>query len=162
MSDAPNPTETRKELPGCGLAAFAFVLLGIFLAGVAGIVFSTHSMLTSGVELSPSQLSYGGEVDARLLAPMRQAGLLGPTEIPDAFHPENADGSRACALSGGKVLRLDGTTTQSMPIASITSVEGSDTEVVIHGETTIVCPFEPGQGAEQLRRMLTPKASPAP
>lgn len=143
------------RLPGCGIAAFVGLLFLIFSLGITGIVFSWYSMLTSGGELAPQKVSYGGVIDARMLKPMRQAGLLGPDEIPDVFHAENAGGTEACAVSSGKILRLDAEDgPQSMPVASITTVTGTETEVVITGETTITCPFRPGEGAERFKRML--------
>ncbi len=144
------------RLPGCGIAAFVGVLFVIFSAGVAGIIFSWYSMLTSGGELAPQNVSYGGVIDARMLAPMREAKLLGPTEIPDVFHAENVGGTEACAVSSEKVLRLsEDAGAQSIPLAAITEVTGTDTEVTIRSaEATITCPFEPGEGAPRFKRML--------
>jgi hypothetical protein len=144
------------RLPGCGIAAFVGVLFTIFSLGVTGIVFSWYSMLTSGGELAPQNLSYGGVIDARMLRPMRDAGLLGPQEIPDAFHAENVSGSAACAVSSGKVLRLSPEAgAQSIPLAAITRVEGTDLLVTVaSAEATIACPFKPGEGADRLKVML--------
>ncbi|MFN7142161.1 MAG: hypothetical protein ACK4YP_00170 [Myxococcota bacterium] len=143
------------RLPGCGIAAFVGVLFVIFSLGVTGIVFSWYSMLTSGGELAPQKVSYGGVIDARMLKPMREAGLLGANEIPDLFHAENIGGTEACAVSSGKLLRLDAEDgAQSLPLASVTSVTGDETQVTVTGEITITCPFRPGEGAEKFRRML--------
>ena len=143
------------RVPGCGIAAFVGVLFCIFSLGVTGIVFSWYSMLTSGGELAPQNLSYGCVIDARMLKPMREAGLLGPKEIPDVYHAENVSGSEACAVSSGKVLRVSQNGAQSMPLAEITSVEGTDLSVTIRGANdTIVCPFEVGEGADRFKVML--------
>lgn len=155
--DSPVDPEPR-QLPGCGLAAFAMVLLLIFLIGISGVFFSTCTLLRSGAELTPQRLAYGGMVDPSMLAPLRQAGLIGPDEVPDAYHAENATGTEACAISGREVVRIGAGGPQSMPIASITSVTGSDTEVVIHGDAstdaTLTCRFGPDEGGDRFRRML--------
>lgn len=148
-----------RQLPGCGLAAFAMLLICIFTVGISGVLFSTYSILQSGNELTPRNLSYGGVVDPVMLVPLRDAGLIGPDEIPDAFHAENVPGTEACAISDGKVMRIGAAGAQSMPIASISSVTGSDTEVVIHGDASsggpsLVCHFGPDEGGDRFRRML--------
>ncbi|MDP2306812.1 MAG: hypothetical protein Q8P18_12380 [Pseudomonadota bacterium] len=149
MADA-----SHRELPGCGLAVFAMLLLCIFTVGISGVLFSTYSILQSGNELTPRRLSYGGVVDPAMLVPLRDAGLIGPAEVPDAYHAENVPGTEACAISGGEVMRIGVDGNKSMPIASITAVTGSDTEVVIHGDTSIVCHFGADEGGERFRRML--------
>ncbi|MDP2311772.1 MAG: hypothetical protein Q8P41_02630 [Pseudomonadota bacterium] len=143
-----------RQLPGCGLAAFAMLLVALFTLGFSGVLFSTYSILQSGNELTPRRLSYGGVVDPSMLRPLQDAGLIGPDEVPDAYHAENIDGTAACAISGGEVVRLSPEGAQSMPVASITAVTGSDTEVVIQGDTSIVCPFGADEGGERFRRML--------
>ena len=144
------------RLPGCGIAAFVGVLFAIFSLGVTGIVFSWYSMLTSGGELAPQNLSYGGVIDSRMLKPMREAGLLGPKEIPDVFHAENVAGTAACAVSAEKVLRLSPERgPQVIPFAAITGVDGSEVLVTISSaDTTIACPFRPGEGADRFKVML--------
>lgn len=143
-----------SQLPGCGLAGFVLILFGIFVVGMSGVIFSTCNVLRSGDALSPRRLTYGGVVDPVMLAPLREAGLIGRDEVPDAFHAENEDGTEACAVSGGEVMHLGPDGGKEMPISSITSVTGSDTEVVIHGDTTIVCRFGPDEGGGRFRRML--------
>lgn len=144
-----------KQLPGCGLAAFALLLFTIFSIGVTGISVSTYSILTAGEHLTPQRLSYGGVVDRRMLEPMREAGLLGPDELPDVYHAENATGSEACAVSTGRLLRIDAEGGHQVPLASITSVGGTDLEVVIHAtDTSLVCHFGEGEGGDRFRRML--------
>ncbi len=143
-----------RQIPGCGLAAFVGVLFMIFAIGVSGVVFSTCSILRSGEALSPRRLSYGGMVDPGMLSPLREAGLIGPDEVPDAYHAENDAGTAACAISGGEVMHLGPEGAVEMPISSITAVTGSDTEVVIQGDTSIVCHFGADEGGARFRRML--------
>jgi hypothetical protein len=154
---ADTPTEAEppdRQLPGCGLAGFAMLLVAIFTVGISGVFFSTYSILTSGNELTPRNLSYGGVVDAAMLKPLRDAGLIDEGEVPEAYHAETVDGSAACAVSGGEVMRLGGEGTASMPLSSITSVDGTDEAVVVHGETTFTCTFGKDEGGARFRRML--------
>ncbi|MES2642592.1 MAG: hypothetical protein V4850_24120 [Myxococcota bacterium] len=148
-----------RQLPGCGLAVFAMLLVCIFTVGITGVLFSTFSILQSGNELTPRRLSYGGVVDPVMLVPLQEAGLIAVGEIPDAYHAENVPGTEACAISGGKVMRIGVDGKKVMPLASITSVTGSDAEVVIHGaevsgDTSLVCHFGPDEGGERFKRML--------
>lgn len=143
-----------KQLPGCGLAAFAMLLLSIFLVGVTGISVSTYSMLTAGKQLTPEKLAYGGVVDPRMLESMRASGILGADEIPDAYHAENPTGSEACAVSGGRVLRVGSTGPKQMKLSEITAVGGDELEVTIDGPTPFSCRFAPGEGGDRFKRML--------
>jgi hypothetical protein len=156
MADDASPQpDTPRQVPGCGLAAFALLLFTIFVIGLTGVSISTLSILTAGEQLSPQKLSYGGVVSPQMLAPLRDAGLIGPDEVPDAYHAENVTGSEACAISGGRLLRLGGAAgNQEMPIASITAVESTDDAVEVRGATTIICQFGPDEGAERFANML--------
>jgi len=154
---ADTPTEAEppyRQLPGCGLAGFAMLLLAIFTVGISGVFLSTYSILTSGNELTPRNLSYGGVVDAAMLKPLRDAGLIDEGEIPEAYHAENVEGTAACAISGGEVMRVGGGGAASMPLTSITSVGGTDEAVVITGDTTFTCTFGKDEGGARFRRML--------
>lgn len=146
----------KEQLPGCGYGAYVFVLLVIFAGGVTGLTLSTWVLWQSGAQLSPMNMSYGGLVDPRVLAPMRVHGLLGETEIPDVFHAERIDGSVACAIAGGELRRLgpDGEK-ERLAIAEIREVEATDTEVRAVGpQGSVTCYFNPGEGADRLARML--------
>lgn len=143
-----------KQLPGCGLAAFAMLLLTIFLTGITGISISMYSMLTAGAQLTPEKLAYGGVVDSRMLEPLRDAGILGEDEIPDAYHSENTSGSEACAISGDRVLRIGAAGAKSMKLTDITTLGGDDEVVTIDGPTPFSCQFAPNEGGDRFRRML--------
>ncbi|MFZ5477737.1 MAG: hypothetical protein ACOZNI_13260 [Myxococcota bacterium] len=149
--------EARRQaegLPGCGLAAFAGLLLVIFTIGVIGVSVSTYSVFTAGEQLSPQLLSYGGVVDPSLLGPMRDAGLLGKDEIPDAFHAETLDGTSACALSAGKLLRLEEGVGSTLSLDTVTDVREEADGVVVVGASTVRCAFRPDEGAERFARMI--------
>ena len=140
------------NIPGCGLAAFALLLLCIMAIGLTGVGVLTYSVFTGGEALSPTKFSYGGLVDPSILRPMRDAGLIGPTELPDAFHSENSDGTSACAISSGRLVRV-GPDAQ-MPLSSIRAIEGTDNEVIAVGDTRITCWFGDDEGGDRFRRML--------
>jgi hypothetical protein len=151
-SDADHPQE---RLPGCGLAAYAGILLFIGGAGAVGLTFSWYTLVTGSEALAPTRLSYGGVVDPAVLAPMRAAGLLGADEVADAFHAELPDGSSACAIVNGKVVRLSAEGKQSVDLAGKPTIGGSGAAVSIAGaEGTVVCPFREGEGGEAFLRML--------
>ncbi len=146
----------QNVLPGCGLAAYVVLLLTIASAGAIGVAISSYSLVAGGSALSPMRTSYGGVVDARVLQPMREAGLLLQDEIPDAFHAESYTGSAGCAISGGRLLRLsseDGA--QAVQLTDLVKVDGGETEVVAETSTvTIRCPFRTGEGAGSFKAML--------
>lgn len=152
------PQHPQARLPGCGLAAYAALLLVIASAGAVGLTVSWYSLITGSEALAPTRMAYGGVVDPAVLAPMRQAGLLTSTELPDAFHAEVPNGTSACAISGGKVLRLSAEGgAQSLALDKVLSITGDATGVTVQGEPTIRCPFRPGEGGESFLRMLQAK-----
>ncbi len=149
------PDHPHQQLPGCGLAAYVGLLLLIASAGMIMMSVSWYSIVAGGSALSPLRTSYGGVVDPRVLAPMREAGLLGKDELPDAFHAEAYDGSSACAISQEVLLRLSDEGAQRLPLAELEGVSGNDSEVVAVGAgVTIRCPFRPGEGAGSFKVMI--------
>lgn len=157
---APSLEERRvppEKVPGCGLAAFAMLLLVQFTIGVIGVSIATYGVFTSGEALSPMRLSYGGMVDVRMLRPLRAAGLLGPDELPDAYHAENVDGSSACAISQGRLIRVG--PNDEMPVAEIREVRGDALRVEAVGEgRSVVCTFGEDEGGDRFARMLENRA----
>lgn len=146
----------QQKLPGCGLGAYVFLLLFIASAGAIGVVVSWYSLITGSEATAQTRLAYGGLIDPAILRPMREAGLLGETEVADAFHAELPNGANACAISGGKLLRLSQDKgAQSMPLASILHSELTEAGVTITGEIVIECAFRPGEGGESFQRMLS-------
>ena len=106
MSEA--DIEKRASLPGCGLGAYALLLLALGLTGVVGMVMATLAPM-QGEGAGPSDLLAGTSVPTWRLAPLVKAGALQPGEIPTAFHDESVamDGSRACALLPDAVVRVE-------------------------------------------------------
>lgn len=144
-----------RGLPGCGLAAFVAILAMFFCVGVAGHGVSIWAVVDSADALRSSKLVYGGNVDPRTLVPMRDAGGIGQDEVPDAFHAETMDGTRACALSAGKVIRIEAGEVSVLPVAEVQRVVEADGTVTLHGATTsIVCPFGPDEGGERFARSI--------
>lgn len=154
----PSPADAppSERLPGCGLAAYVGILLTIGSAGVIGLSFSWYSVVAGGDELSPTRTSYGGVVDPAVLAPLRAAGLLGQTEIPDVFHAERLDGEAACAIVGDRLMRVSAEHgAQQLKFSEITELSGSEAEVIAVGTTTtIACLFGPGEGGGSFKVML--------
>lgn len=149
-----SPKHPYNILPGCGIAAYVGVLGGIFLLGATGLFFWTWTILQAGDGADPLNVTYGGTTQPFLMEPMRAAGLLGPEEVPDVFHPESYDGTTACAISGGALLRLSPSGIETLPLAAITSVEGDESRVVAHGTPTVTCYFQPGEGGDRFLRIL--------
>ena len=144
-----------QNLPGCGLALFVMLLAGFFCVGATSHGVSIFAVLSSADALRSSKLVYGGNVDPRTLMPMRDAGGIRQDETPDAFHAETADGTRACAISGGRVVRVDDGAVTAIPLAEITGVVPEQGAVAVYGATaSVVCTFEEGEGGDRFARML--------
>ena len=151
-------------MPGLGFAFYVLLLLGIFVAGVTGIAVATSSVFWAGDGANPYVLTYGGNVEPVLLAPMRGAGLFGPDEVPDAFHAEDLSGATACALRGDQFLRLGPEGASSFPLASLTRVEAVPEGVHVVGDgvggsADILCRFATGEGGDRFLRMLAPRTT---
>lgn len=154
---APSPHELahrRQNMLGCGLAAYAFVLLGIFAAGVAGLSIATYTLFSAGEAASPMNLSYGGLTSPVFLEPLEAAGLLPAGAAPDAYHAEALDGSVACALYAGELLRLSPEGAFRMPLSTVSVVEEVPEGVRVVGEREVLCRFNAGEGADRFARML--------
>lgn len=154
-----------RGLPGCGMAAYAVLLLLLCLVGLAGMVGAVLLALRPGGQGGPSPLQAGSEVAVWRLQPMRDAGLLKLTEVPDAYHDESAslDGTKACALSGGRVLRLAEGQGTAIPYAEIASVEEKPDDggrtVVVKGQGKVAsCRFRKGEGGDRFARQIRSEA----
>ncbi len=153
--------ESNQIGAGCGLAAYALVLLGVCLAGVLGIVFSTLNLLNQEPE-EVSQLVHGSEVQVWRLQPMRDAGVLDLTEVPLAWHDESPmrDGTTVCALRPGEVVRVaEGTATQmgfgQISSVNITPGEPGYFQVIISGSPQdITCHFGATEGGDRFAQQL--------
>ena len=153
--------ESNQTGAGCGLAAYALVLLGVCLAGVLGIVFSTLNLLSQEPE-EISQLVHGSEVQVWRLQPMRDAGVLDLTEVPLAWHDESPmrDGTTVCALRPGEVVRVAEGTATRMGFGQISSVnitpgEPGRFQVIISGSPQeITCHFGATEGGDRFAQQL--------
>lgn len=169
MSEPPDlPTPTPHELAlhrqnmlGCGMAAYSFVLLGIFAVGVVGLSLATYTIFFAGEAASPMNLSYGGLTSPVFLEPLEAAGLITAGEAPDAYHAEALDGSVACALHEGDLLRLSAEGAFRMPLATVTAVDEVPEGVRVVGEREVLCRFNAGEGADRFARMLRAAAATA-
>ena len=154
-----NESSTRA---GCGLAAYALVLLGVCVIGVLGIVFSTLNILHTAPD-SVSELVHGSEVQVWRLQPMRIAGALELTEVPLAWHDESPmrDGTTVCALRTVGVTRVEDGEAVLIAydaIKDIEAIESAPTSVEIRitgAESTFGCHFGPREGADGFIRQLS-------
>jgi hypothetical protein len=150
-----------RGLPGCGLALFTMLLGVFFCMGVSGHGVTLWAVFSSADALRSSKLVYGGNVDPRTLAPMRDAGGLRQEEVPDAFHAETLDGTKACAISEGRVIRVEGGEITKLPLAEVQRVAQEEGAVAVYGKgASIVCAFGPDEGAERFARMVQTAAKP--
>jgi hypothetical protein len=153
--------EQKQTAAGCGLAAYALLLLGLCLVGVLGIVASTLNLLSQGPD-EVSKLVHGSEVQVWRLQPMRDAGALELTEVPLAWHDESRmrDGSTVCALRSGELVRVEEGQAQQLRFDEIKEVQlqvASERElnVLVSGsQVQITCHFGPGEGGERLAQQL--------
>lgn len=147
---------------GCGLAAYAMLLLLLFSLGLVGISLSTWHMFSAAGSTSPFDLLSGSEVQEWRLLPLREAGLLAPGELPAAWHDESTDmsGTPACALTESKVLRVEDGVGRSLSFAQIAKVEllkGAAGEVVVmeaREGTGLGCRFRPNEGGNRFLRQV--------
>ncbi len=158
--------QTDERAPGCGLAAYAFLLLGISVVGMVGMTLGTIGILYQATETNPRALTSGTEAGAWRLQPLRDAGVLGPDEVPGAYHDESPDlmGSAACALTADRAIRVQDGEGRSLAYADMADIElmvlGSGEEVVLMtarpdtDATDLACRFGPDEGANQLMRQV--------
>ena len=90
------------------MLTYLAILVTIMAVGGAGVFFSTWSLISAGSRMTPLRLTWGGVAEPMQLLPMREAGLLGPTEAPDVFVAETIDGKAACAVKDMVLLKLEG------------------------------------------------------
>ena len=121
---------------------------------------SLLSIISEELQEKPFFLVKGTQVQVWRLQPMRDAKLLGLTEIPLYYHDESQNGTQACALSKTGLLRLEGSRAWSIPYSDIesTKIIYEKTRQVtvtktISGET-LPCFFGPTEGSERFRRFL--------
>lgn len=153
--------EKRAALPGCGLGAYALLLLALGLTGVVGMVMATLSLL-QGEGGGPSDLLAGTSVPTWRLAPLVRSGALQPGEIPTAFHDESVamDGSRACALLPGAVVRVEDGKGQRVAYSAISDLhtdtlpDGSYNVALVSPEGTLACRFGKDEGGERFARQV--------
>lgn len=149
-----NLASRRANLPGCGIAAYAIVLFAIFVTGVTGVVTAYSSLVGASQGSSINRLTYGGNVPPPMLGPLRSAGLIAPDEIPDLVHVETMLGTEVCAISRGRLVRLDSKGPRAMELSTIREVVEESDGVRVTGEIEIFCPFGPDEGGDRFARIL--------
>ena len=166
MSDREASTTAEDDpqvptLPGCGLAAYAGLLMALGLVGIVGMGGATYALLFGG-GAGPSELVAGSQVATWRLEPMWDAGVLRPGDVPGAWHDESAarDGTTSCALLTDAVVRVEAGVGSRVAYAdllevSIASGDGADVVVVARGAAgELRCRFGPGEGGERFTRQL--------
>jgi len=146
-------------LPGCGLAAYVVVLFAFFVIGVTGLGLWTLTIFSAQDGARVDNLTYGGHVPSAVVIPMFTAGLLKPNEIPDLFHVETADGSVACAVVSGDIVRISDSEKIRFPLKEIREVQGDEEHIIVVGPQTFACEFAPGTGGDRFRRILVGESS---
>ena len=157
-SEQEPPTE---GLPGCGLGAYALLLLAIGVVGVVGLVLSSMALL-QGDGTSPTELMSGTDVETWRLAPLVKSGALQPGEIPSAWHDESVagDGSRVCALAKDAVLRLEDGKGTRIPFTAITLAESTTTPdgatvIQVAAQNSVIrCLFGASDGGTRFLRQI--------
>lgn len=159
-----------RESPGCGIAAYGLLLLGICLVGMTvgglgtiGFIFG----LVEGGARGPSELKAGVETPVYQLKPLRDTRLVGLTEVPAGFHDESddLDGSTGCAMMADRLIRVEGGAGLVLPYAQIdvVDVQGDEkTGMVITAQgrdpqgqaQTLRCHFRAGEGGSRLGAQL--------
>lgn len=165
MSDEQNKVASLEDhpvygAPGCGFASYGCLLLILFIVGIIGIVSSSFALLQAGLQREPYSLTPGNLVEVWRLQPMRDAGLLDLTEVPEAYHDESSSGITACALNDSAVLRLEKGQGWRIPYTAIQQVsthrEGDTMVAVIQtvDDERLSCFFMPGEGVERFVRAV--------
>jgi hypothetical protein len=146
---------------GAGMAIYAGMLIVLFFVAVGALSMASYVLLkqSSG---SWSELEPGTAVPVWRLAPLRDAGLLGPDEVPLAWHDESMrlDGSIACALLPDALVRVDEGRAQRVAYSAVRAVDVQGTEesgVVVDARSegeTLRCSFRPQDGGERFARQV--------
>jgi hypothetical protein len=168
MTDpSPPSSETQPHpldgVPGCGVAAYALVLICFFLIGIGGMLLSSAALWqASSASPGPSRLLAGENVKVWRLQPMRDAGLLTLTEMPLVWHDESAtgDGVEACAMTDDAVIRVEGAAGFEVLYADVERVDVVEEGAFVIVETynksgdALRCFFHQDEGGEKMARMI--------
>lgn len=151
---------------GCGLGLYAMLLLSVCVLGLAGMGMATVNLFLAGFQENPREMSAGTDVPSYRLQPLRDAGVLGPDEVPLSFHDESADlrGMPACAMLPDRLIRVneDGTGKALAwdRVVGVERVEGGagDEVIIVQADTgeadALGCRFGPGEGGHRFLRQV--------
>ena len=169
-NDSPQATDEKlKGLPGCGLAAYAGLLMVLCVVGMAGMAGGFIGVLFQDNKKGDLPLQPGTQTAVWALAPLRDAKLLRIDEIPLAYHAERSDASVACALLADRLVRVEDGRPYTLPYTSIREVtaegrESTGVTVTAHGtpleggEDTVTCIFQANEGGNKFDRQLRSEA----
>lgn len=164
-NDSPLATdEELRGLPGCGLAAYAVLLVLLCFVGMAGMAGGFIGVIFQEDVKGPLPLQPGTQTAVWALAPMREARLIRVDEIPLAFHAERSDASIACAMLDDRLIRVEDEVGSTLLYAGIDTIETTGTEAVGVTVTAtgshdgapvqIPCVFQASEGGEKFDRQL--------
>lgn len=161
------PYDEVAQVPGCGMAFYALLLMFFLGAGITGMVLATGQILQASGEAGPTKLRAGNQVGVWQMEPLRDAKVVGVTEIPLAWHDESLtqDGSRACALMEDRLVQAYDGVGKTLPYRSIATLDytGSPEEgstVTASGQgpdgqpVSIACGFLPHDGGTRMLKQL--------
>ena len=143
------------------MGLYAIVLLMVCCLGLVGMCGATIGILNSQPN-EARNLVHGSEVQVWRLQPWREAGVLGLTDTPSAWHDESPrfDGTTSCLITGTMVAKLEaGVVTQiEWEQIQATEVERTSAQVmtvsVLADHARIDCLFGPNEGADRFLRMI--------
>ncbi len=164
-NDSPLATdEELRRLPGCGLAAYAILLVVLGFLGMAGMAGGFIGVLFQDDVKGPLPLQPGTQTAVWALAPMREAKILRVDEIPLAYHAEKGDASIACAMMNDRLLRVEAEVGTTLPYADIATIDTTGSEAVgmtvtatgsgASGSIVVPCTFQANEGGEKFDRQL--------
>jgi len=170
MADNPNDiyADAEDAPTGCfalwgslGMAAYAFLVLGMACTGLVGLTSSSVMMLWNQRDKGAALIT-GGEAESWRLKELRGVGILGEEEYPSIYHDHapRTDGSAGCMVVDDTLISWEGWAFKSKVVISRSTLtqEGSEIAPVVilsDGQGEVVCPFGEDQGGDRMVRMLT-------
>jgi len=143
-----------------GMAAYAFLVLGMACTGLVGLTSSSVMMLWNQRDKGAELIS-GAEAESWRLSELRGVGILGAEDYPIIYHDHapGIDGSAGCMVVDDTLISWEEWTfVAKVSISrSVLTQEGSEeapTLTLSDGTAEVVCPFGEGEGGDRMVRMM--------